>query len=197
MSEKSFFGMSGHFAVLSLFLRRGYNVAVPVVDVGDDAIVIDDGAHELCRLQVKSGNASRPANDRISVAFTVSRKQLRDALGAPLFYIFMAWAWDRWSFVLIPRKALYIRKERALGRLKSDTDARRDELNLTVTFSRGASGDEDAFLWGESLKQYLNRWSSDWPELQPDRRGQGPRRSEHPRTPTEDPADGGDPATSP
>lgn len=59
MSERSLFGMSGHFACMSYFLRRGYNVAVPVVDLGDDTIVIHDDRHELRRVQVKSGNPAK------------------------------------------------------------------------------------------------------------------------------------------
>ncbi|MBL9099401.1 MAG: hypothetical protein JNL82_00500 [Myxococcales bacterium] len=96
MSERSFFGMSGQFAVLSLLLRRGYNVAVPAVDVGDDAIVINDVSHELCRLQVKSGNPGKTSEHAADVGFTLSRRQLGDPLGAPLFYVLIAWVWSGW-----------------------------------------------------------------------------------------------------
>jgi hypothetical protein len=185
MSERSFFGMSGQFAVLSLFLRRGYNVAVPVVDVGDDAIVIDDGVHELRRLQVKSGNPGKATEHSVDVQFRLSRGQLRDTEGAELYYMLMAWTWGRWSFVLISREELYKLKDRRQGacpgkrsrrgRWKRDEDAG-DDLKLGVRFMRDpATGQEDAILWGESLRPRLNEFPPEWPDLQPGRRSPGPR----------------------
>jgi hypothetical protein len=43
MSEKkTHFGRAGEYFAMSERLLRGWNVAVPVVDVGDDVFVIDD-----------------------------------------------------------------------------------------------------------------------------------------------------------
>ena len=39
---------------MSELLARGYNVAVPEVDVGDDVLVIRDATQEVSRIQVKS-----------------------------------------------------------------------------------------------------------------------------------------------
>lgn len=187
VSKTSLFGMSGHFAVLSEFLRRGYNVAIPVVDTGDDAIVINDGEHELRRLQVKSGNPVLSGGHDAAVQFQLSREQLRDVLGAPLFYMFMAWVWGRWSWVLIPREQLKRYKDKAeaaslnrsKGRLrKGDGDTRSDDLKVTIEFSRDpTTGEETASMWGGSLSAYLNHWPPEWPDLQPGRGLQGPRPS--------------------
>lgn len=181
MSEHSFFGMSGQFAVLSQFLRRGYNVAIPVVDVGDDAIVIDDGAHELRRLQVKSGNPGKATETSVDVQFRVSRRQLRDPEGAELYYMLMAWTWARWSFVLISRQELFDLKDQRHAALprrgpwKRDEDAD-DDLKLGIRFVRDpATGQEDAVLWGASLRPRLNVFPPTWPDRQPGRRSPGPR----------------------
>lgn len=155
--------MSGHFHVLSLFLRRGYNVAIPAVDVGDDAIVIDDGIHELRRLQIKSGNPCRAAEHAVDVVFKLSRRQLRDPEGAPLYYMLMAWVWERWSFVLIPRKDLNDRKLARGPAIKPDAQAG-DTLKIAVTFSRDPTNrTEHAALWSASLDGYLNAWTG-WPD---------------------------------
>lgn len=179
MSERSLFGMSGHLACMSYFLRRGYNVAVPVVDLGDDIIVIDDGQHELRRVQVKSGNPlKRQKTDSLDVQetrFSVSRRQLDDPRGASLSYMLMAWVWGRWSFVLLPRGELLRRKaaseargSRRKGSPRPNGEARSDSLTLTIAFSRDpATGHEDATLWGDSLAAYLNRWTGEWPALTP------------------------------
>lgn len=207
MSEKSFFGMSGHYHVLSLFLRRGYNVAVPVVDVGDDAILINDAEHSTRRLQVKSGNPGRITEHSVEVAFYLSRKQLREPDGAPLFYMLMAWMWDRWSWVLIPRADLQKRKERAerppaqraKGRpRKRDVETVRNELCVTIKFSLDSTtGEEQARLWGEPLTAYLNHWPTEWPDLLPGHTSPGSRKSGRRRNPPEDPAPAGAPATTP
>jgi len=177
MSERSLFGMSGHFACMSYFLRRGYNVAVPVVDLGDDIIVIHDDRHELRRVQVKSGNPLKRqrtgSSDVQEIRFKLKRGQLADDDGTDLYYMLMAWVWGRWSFVLLSRIELVRRKTRSesrrgtRGRLpRMDHQARSDDLTLTVAFSRdGTTGCEDATLWGESLSEFLNSWTDDWPDL--------------------------------
>jgi hypothetical protein len=177
MSERSLFGMSGHLACMSYFLRRGYNVAVPVVDLGDDIIVIHDDQHDLRRVQVKSGNPPKRqkshAADVREIRFTLSRQQLSESYGAALHYMLMAWVWGRWSFVMIPRSELQKRKEasEARGRTpgglpRADREARSDSLTLTIFFSRDeTTGHEDAWLWGQSLMDFLNRWTAEWPEV--------------------------------
>ena len=75
--QRSHFGMAGHYAAISEFLLRvsapsfcsefllrGWNAAVPAVDVGDDALVLDDDAGTVRRVQVKtsSGEESRNAD---------------------------------------------------------------------------------------------------------------------------------------
>src|SRR4051794_38172880 len=59
MSHKDlFFGRGGEMVVMSEFLLRGYNVAVPEIDVGDDIYVVEDQNGNLRRVQVKSANCN-------------------------------------------------------------------------------------------------------------------------------------------
>ena len=51
-------GKSGQLAVMSELLLRGYNVAMPEVDVGDDVFVVRDEEESVTRVQVKSANAT-------------------------------------------------------------------------------------------------------------------------------------------
>src|SRR5690606_23258604 len=54
MPEKpTHFGRAGEFFTMSELLLRGWNVAVLVVDVGDDVFVIDDNDKTTYRMQVK------------------------------------------------------------------------------------------------------------------------------------------------
>ena len=55
MSQRSnlYLGRAGEFVVMSHFLMRGWNVAVPEVDIGDDIFVIEDAKGISLRIQVK------------------------------------------------------------------------------------------------------------------------------------------------
>jgi hypothetical protein len=78
--KKTHFGRAGEFFAMSELLLRGWNVAVPVVDVGDDVFVIDDNDKTTWRLQVKSSKVENlPAGDGVKAKFTLSRAQLRTA----------------------------------------------------------------------------------------------------------------------
>jgi PD-(D/E)XK endonuclease len=59
MSKKYnlYLGKAGQFAVMSHFLMRGWNVAVPEVDVGDDLLVVEDKKGIFFRVQVKTAQA--------------------------------------------------------------------------------------------------------------------------------------------
>src|SRR5262245_37624356 len=106
MEKRSHLGMAGHHAAMSEFLYRGYNVAVPAVDVGDDVYIVEDQQGTMWRLQVKTSD--RPGE--VSRAFQLSRRQLRERKPNELFYMFVARRDSRWHFILIDRRTLaYLR----------------------------------------------------------------------------------------
>lgn len=47
-------GKAGHLAVMGEFAFRGYNVAMPEIDKGDDVFVVQDRTGVMWRLQVKT-----------------------------------------------------------------------------------------------------------------------------------------------
>ena len=52
--DNLYIGRAGQMAVMSEFLCRGYNVAIPEVDVGDDIFVVRDLDGAFSRIQVKT-----------------------------------------------------------------------------------------------------------------------------------------------
>jgi hypothetical protein len=52
-----YLGKAGHLTVMSEFLTRGWNVAIPEVDVGDDIFVVQDDNGTLRRVQVKTSTS--------------------------------------------------------------------------------------------------------------------------------------------
>lgn len=59
MSKRAnlYLGRAGQMAIMAEFLDRGYNVAVPEVDVGDDIFVVRDSSGVYTRVQVKTSTA--------------------------------------------------------------------------------------------------------------------------------------------
>ncbi len=74
--KKTHFGRAGEYFAMSELLLRGWNVAVPVVDVGDDVFVIDDNDKTTWRLQVKTAEGEANGGS-VKAKFTLSRAQLR------------------------------------------------------------------------------------------------------------------------
>jgi hypothetical protein len=158
MEKRSHLGMAGHYAAMSEFLYRGYNVAVPAVDVGDDAYVVEDQAGTMWRLQVKTTDQPE---DRVAT-YLLSRRQLRDVKENELFFMLMARRQQRWHFILIPRVRLAEIRDSFEGtdragmrgrRPATDADARTDGVALRIEWSDG-----DARGWGVSFAPYLDCW---------------------------------------
>jgi hypothetical protein len=163
MEKRSYLGMAGHHAAMSEFLYRGYNVAVPAVDIGDDAYVVEDRMGTMWRLQVKTSDQPEASVG----TYLLSRRQLREIKANELFFMFMLRWEDRWRFVLIRRDKLaelrdtYEQRDRTGRpgrRPTADVDARTDALALRIEWST-----DDARGWDASLAPYLDRWPDTFP----------------------------------
>lgn len=169
MAEKTtHLGMAGHYASMAEFLLRGYNVATPVVDIGDDIYVVDDGDGFLRRVQVKTADGSTlDAGQRPILQFTLSRTQLREFKDTPLFFMLTSHLGGRWRFVLLSQqKMLEYRRSfettprpRVGGSPRADADARADNLTVRVQIEP-----EHFVLWDQRLP--TNEWpTADFPPL--------------------------------
>jgi hypothetical protein len=205
MAEKTtHFGRAGEFFVMSELLLRGWNVAVPVVDVGDDAFVIDDNDKTTWRLQVKSAEAHVTGEGPLKASFSLSRAQLRTVQAIELFYMFLVRANEEWHFLVVPREDLatirkdYVEKstaQPARGRPPvDDGEAKGDTVTLNIEVS-----DDDVTGWKASFGKYRGRWPD---ALAPVSQGPGTVRRSAPPAPDAgttavNPAAEGPPAPSP
>jgi hypothetical protein len=189
MDKTTHFGRAGEFFAMSELLLRGWNVAVPVVDVGDDVFIIDDNDKNAYRLQVKTAQASRRdlVNGRWSASFSLSRRQLSTAQPTELFFMLVVRIDDGWRFLIIPRIDLFgIRDgfvtasrgpQKGRGRPpKRDADAKSDDLTLTIQYDT-KSGAKSLIAWNAELSPYLERWP---PEIHMIAGGPGARSSMSP-----------------
>jgi hypothetical protein len=109
MSQKQnlYVGRAGQMAVMAEFLWRGWNVALPEVDVGEDIFVVKDEGGELFRVQVKTATA-RLQWDGHSAQFSISLKQLKKPRIPDLVYVFVIRNDAAWEpFIIIDRKTLW------------------------------------------------------------------------------------------
>lgn len=108
MSKYSLYlGQAGQNYIMSQFLKRGYNVAVPQVDVGDDIFVIEDEAGLFHRIQVKTAKAIKTKNG-FSSRFKVALPQLITEITPELYYTFVTDFDYNWQpTLIISRKELF------------------------------------------------------------------------------------------
>src|SRR5690349_7508128 len=93
---------------MSEFLLRGYNVAMPEVDAGDDIFVVEDQQGRLWRIQVKTA-IGKPMRDGCRAKFSVAVNQIRQRKKPDLFFVFALRVDGRWEYLLLPRKQLHIK----------------------------------------------------------------------------------------
>jgi len=104
--QNLYVGRSGQMAVMAELLWRGWNVAFPEVDVGEDVFVVKDDTGDLWRVQVKTATA-RVQKNGYSSQFYVALDQLRTPRSPDLVYVFAIRSSSGWEpFIIVEREAL-------------------------------------------------------------------------------------------
>lgn len=103
-----YLGKAGHLAMMSEFLIRGWNVAIPEVDIGDDIYVVEDENGTLRRVQVKTSTAT-PLRAGFSGQFKIPLRQLTNIKTIPIHYVFIFRNAGRWESPIIVRQD-YLKK---------------------------------------------------------------------------------------
>jgi hypothetical protein len=98
-----YLGRAGQYHAMSEFLVRGWNIAVPEVDVGDDILVLKDSDGILRRVQVKTAQAVIRAQS-YSAQFSIPIKQLETSISPELTYVLVIRKGHLWSNLLILRR---------------------------------------------------------------------------------------------
>jgi hypothetical protein len=105
MFTPHFFAKSGETIVMSELLARGYNIAAPVVDTGDDLYVVNDAEANLIRVQIKSANCKKKQYGFCGQV-RIKYSQITEVKKTPLVYIFALRFESKWHFLLISRSRL-------------------------------------------------------------------------------------------
>ena len=154
MVTVNYVGRAGQLAAMAEFLLRGYNVAMPEVDEGDDIFVVENQSGELWRVQVKTAVGQRRGRGW-RATYSVSYDQLKTEKKPDLFYAFALRRESTWEFLLVRRKTLSDEvDDHGVGSRSGDNTV------LAVTFQ------EDAVRCsGRDWQAYRNNWN-EWPIIE-------------------------------
>jgi len=98
-------GRAGELRLISEFLLRGFNCAIPEIDEGDDFLVLYKDLNLIqntARIQVKSSKKSKN-----KFQFNIPNIQLLTPTAPEIFYCFIFWKQDyQPEFYFIPRDQL-------------------------------------------------------------------------------------------
>ncbi len=143
-----YFGKAGHLFVMSEFLLRGWNVAIPEVDEGDDIFVVKHEEGRLMRIQVKTSQA-KLQKENFTATFSISTRQLDDATKDDIFYIFLVRYKDKWQLPLIISR--YDLFERLIS-IRGNKSIENQTIRLSFK-------DRSVFLKDIDLTQYQNNFT--------------------------------------
>lgn len=143
-------GKAGHLAVMAEFCIRGYNVAMPEIDIGDDVFVVNDTSGAYWRVQVKTSNATRQAASR-AYQFRLKNSSITTPQTPELYFIFVM-RWETgWRYAMIERTVLnnYV-VANDLGTAAGDYR----QVNMTLS--------DDGVLTGSGLMltHHLDAWNT-------------------------------------
>lgn len=142
-------------AVMSEFLDRGYNVAVPEVDIGDDIFVVHDRSGVYRRIQVKTSYA-KPTRKGTSARYSLRRDRLVTPTAPETWYVFVRRLEDQWlDHILITREQLH-----AYHKTSDMGSVSKKAFVILNVKSEGLL----TICSGVDLSHHVNDWSA-WPRI--------------------------------
>ena len=150
-----YLGKAGHLTIMSEFLTRGWNVAIPEVDIGDDIFVVQDENGTLRRVQVKTSTSVLRQNG-FSGQFNVPLIQLRNITNILVHFVFVVKHNDQLT------KPILIRQDYFLDHLQYDKIGAQHDGNLNLYFSYATNKVECS---GLDLRKYVSDFT-DFPLIE-------------------------------
>ncbi len=98
-------GKAGQCAVMAELAWRGYNIAIPEIDIGDDVFAVRDETGAMWRLQAKASKETRQKTSS-RYEFRVKEKAIHKAQSPELHFVFVMRQGERWRFLVMDRSVL-------------------------------------------------------------------------------------------
>lgn len=162
--ERLYRGASGQMAVMSEFLYRLMNVAIPEVDIGDDIFVVRERDETVTRVQVKYSKAELQASGSYVAQFNLPWEQLDRDDSPALVYVLAVRHQDRWSDFIVIRRFVLRRLQADPGLGAVIQSEGRTYLRLRLVFTT----EDVRARHGASLHSYRNAFLPWPPPSEPD-----------------------------
>lgn len=91
---------------MSEFSYRGYNVAIPEIDAGDDVFVVDDVKGTMWRIQVKTATPTEQKRSR-QFQFRSRESAIVTPVTPESTFIFVLRTANSWRFLVVARNILH------------------------------------------------------------------------------------------
>lgn len=131
---------------------RGYNVAIPAIDKGDDVFVVNHATGIMWRIQVKTSLGS-PRGASFYFGFRVRETAIHPPTALASHFVFVMRVAGRWRFVVMPTAVLHnYTTMHAVGTAAGD--------NRQFTFILNIAG--QVTCSGQNLTLLLEDWAV-WP----------------------------------
>jgi len=155
MSKSQYIGRAGEFAVMSELAWRGYNVATPEIDEGDDIFAVNQDNGNMWRIQVKTSDYLQQQKSK-RYQFKIKKDSYINAPYPDRTFIFVMRDEEIWRFLNIERSVLknYI-DAKTLGKHAGEFQ----QISLVVDNNLKVMGAKAA-----NFSHHLEDWSK-WPEL--------------------------------
>lgn len=156
MSKKFnlYVGKAGQLYIMAEFLMRGWNVAMPKVDTGDDIFVVEDENDTFYRVQVKTAQAVERKGS-YGVQFSISLQQLQE-YDTTVYFVFLIRKGNQWTDMIL------IRQEQLVDFLRTNNIGSAHGKNLMLYF---AIKDKKVTCSTLDFTPYLNNFD-DFPIIQ-------------------------------
>lgn len=140
---------------MSEFALRGYNVASPEIDQGDDLFVVNHATSQMWRIQVKTSVGTPQQNGTIYFQSNAREAALHPPNAPASHFVFVLRLGDRWRFLVIGIGVLhnYIIAGNGMGTLNNQ--------NRVFTFIYNPAT-HDVTCSGINLNHHLEDWVV-WP----------------------------------
>lgn len=99
-------GAAGQLAMMSELAWRGYNVAIPNIDVGYDILAINDAKPDYTRLQVKGANPKKQKNSDC-YQFKIRKGAIDRAYTDGVYVAFAMRVEKGWKFLILDGAVLH------------------------------------------------------------------------------------------
>jgi hypothetical protein len=154
MPDTLHIGKAGQLAVMAELARRGYNVAIPEIDKGDDVFVVNNDTGAMWRIQVKTSTGRQQAHSR-AYQFRSLQHAITHPQNPELHFAFVLRVPDRWRYIIMDRAVL---NNYVVGQHLGTPAGAYRQISI-VLHDNG-----DAICSGVNLNHHLENWNT-WPAL--------------------------------